>query len=751
VLFRSIIFLRMHKLANLSKWVKDARVHNKSQVDFASLYQYCLVLNASEKGDSLDDDGKSYVNRLRRSGLDCYMFMSSSKKEVFVLLRVPMEKLNAHCDNLDYKLLLDPEKLEEVAKKGFPEFKIAPISITHNPLETNMKPYHHIYAPFKVDVPIELYWRPSDKKHPFREILRDKLALALIESRTPYGDEPLDIDQYIKDEKIKAFFPLHKPMKRDELTKTWLQFNFLPWTEPIDQIKNYFGERIGLYDSFLSHYTTWLMVPAMIGLPLQIIVFLSEDLSAILLPLFSGFICLWSQAMLEYWKQKERYVVLKWGMIGFEATDKDRPEFKGELVKSYVTGRDELYFPSNKLRLKQCQSYLIVAAMMAAVFAALAGIYVLKHYHYLDEIGVVVMSAIEMQIFNFMYDYVAETITGWENHRTETLYVDSLTTKMFIFQFVNAYASFFYVAFIEPAMDECHTVVSILEHESCIGFLSLHMGVFPLLTVISNSVLKIFTPYIMFQLNLRRNGITTEEYKALSRPEQEMLFMPYDNVKANITNYCDVVIQYGYMVLFVTSLPISVTFCFLALLLGCKQDGYLLLRQYQRPRPQGAEDIGMWQTFMTLTSIAGVVTNAGLIVFTMGIPAGYSASSKLWIFIGFIFFCLILQFSTQVLIPEEPKEVQIQLKRTEFLVEKVIHKVEDDVVIEPDKLCVIGEESDDVIATGVVRPFNDSDDSKAANSVQKKAEGNSKGSQYKINQYPTEYKETLLWEADDKI
>jgi hypothetical protein len=46
---------------------------------------------------------------------------------------------------------------------------------------------------------------------------------------------------------------------------------------------------------------------------------------------------------------------------------------------------------------------------------------------------------------------------------------------------------------------------------------------------------------------------------------------------------------------------------------------------------------GTWQTIFEISSTIGVITNAGLIIFTMTTleKQGYTMQGKLWIFIGF--------------------------------------------------------------------------------------------------------------------
>lgn len=102
-----------------------------------------------------------------------------------------------------------------------------------------------------------------------------------------------------------------------------------------------------------------------------------------------------------------------------------------------------------------------------------------------------------------------------------------------------------------------------------------------------------------------------------------------------------------------------------------------------------------------LISIASVITNAGLTVFTMDVTDDFSKPARYWIFILFQWICFSIQVlltssqyhrlplfyfftsTTQAIvmavIPDEPEEVNIQTQRTEFIVSKLIDLVQDDV------------------------------------------------------------------------
>lgn len=164
----------------------------------------------------------------------------------------------------------------------------------------------------------------------------------------------------------------------------------------------------------------------------------------------------------------------------------------------------------------------------------------------------------------------------------------------------------------------------------------------------------------------------------MSRPEKEFLLDAYDPLVANLSDYAEMAINFGYTALFVTALPIAAAFGFVSNIVEIKGDGWKLLNLHQRPFPVSAEDIGTWQVIFLLMSIAAVITNAGLSVFTMTTFNNHSKGTRFWIFIAFQWACFTLQGAIVALIPDVPEEIDIQMKRREFICGKVIDQIADD-------------------------------------------------------------------------
>jgi hypothetical protein len=94
--------------------------------------------------------------------------------------------------------------------------------------------------------------------------------------------------------------------------------------------------------------------------------------------------------------------------------------------------------------------------------------------------------------------------------------------------------------------------------------------------------------------------------------------------------------------------------------------------------PTGVQDIGTWQSIFYIISVTAVITNAGLICFTMTVIDWFSEQGRVWVFIGFQWVLISLQLYVQYAIDDVPEEVTIQLERKAFINDKVIEKVADE-------------------------------------------------------------------------
>jgi hypothetical protein len=98
----------------------------------------------------------------------------------------------------------------------------------------------------------------------FRSVDRMKLIHLIITYGGP-GGCGLDIYQLLKDQCLLAYGPLHDMVELRDLESFWLTLIAWPWDQPFDEIKNYFGEKIGLYFLWLGTYTTWLIPASIVG------------------------------------------------------------------------------------------------------------------------------------------------------------------------------------------------------------------------------------------------------------------------------------------------------------------------------------------------------------------------------------------------------------------------------------------------------------------------------------------------------
>lgn len=713
---------------------------------------------------------KHIIHALVEAGLEVFTYPSIMDDELYVLISAPFKVLEKFADEIDYNLLLDPIVAKDTMEKGNPAKFIRGVKICQDEVVQNniteMSPYSFIFGKFDEDIykdrPL-LYHRDDEVyeklkaivdengnqinpvgTHPLNRTHRIKLLYYLIKAPKSKGGCALELRKYLLNNDIEAMYPLHNQKKLDPIRDESMGVFTFPWSQPFDLIRNYFGEKIALYYQFMGHYTLWLIIPAIVGFAVQLLVWgkvsstnsLGKTLNGYDPQTFQGIyaflMSMWAVIMLEYWKQKESRVALHWGMTKFEDAEPDRPEYIGKPMKSYIDGSDILYFPPKEAKTRLSQSVLIILAFGGSVCAVVAGIYAIRTTLSAGDTATFastiasVLNAIQIQIFNYIYARVSVQLNDAENHRTDTLYEDSLITKTFVFQFINSYISFFFLAFVLPFSEKypaqmqggslwqaCVTsdddnITTCLqlpadEQDACTlcqntfdgyeGQCNATSCMIPLATnvliilgtaLVLNTFLGILLPWMAWK------GRKKEETKIedsddfipeekLTPAEKEYLLMEYDTMTNSIADYADTAIQYGYLTLFVSALPIAPFFTVIINNIKMKLSTYKLTYYYQRPLLIGAQDIGTWQTIYATMSVIAVVTNAGILCFTMNLEMFNNNYTKsIWYFIYFQWALISFQAFLGAYISDKTEDVEVQEERLDFITGKLINFIPDE-------------------------------------------------------------------------
>jgi hypothetical protein len=70
--------------------------------------------------------------------------------------------------------------------------------------------------------------------------------------------------------------------------------------------------------------------------------------------------------------------------------------------------------------------------------------------------------------------------------------------------------------------------------------------------------------------------------------------------------------------------------------------------------------------------------NSGLVAFTGTLTLNYPWYGRIWIFVAMSSSIFAIKIIISLIIPDTPQEVEIQLKRREYIVDKIVNNIPDD-------------------------------------------------------------------------
>ncbi len=465
-------------------------------------------------------------------------------------------------------------------------------------------------------------------------------------------------------------------------------------TQPLDNIAEYYGENVAFHYAYMAYYTRWLMVPSVLGLIVFIFQLHDRKLDHWLCLPYSIFIMIWASFMLTFWRQKSSQLAYRWGVLDYETEETERPQFYGNTIYDKSTGERRKVYPMWKRVVKYMISFPILLIMVGIMLVIMATIFTtqdhlfkaynagnkLNYYPSLSysigdygnshnttaaardnnpwtinitssdvnssDFWFVVffypcLYGILIDVFGLLFSKIALVLNNFENHRTQTSYVNRLILKVFSFRFVTVFTTLYYYAFY--MIDKEAAYLRIAVTITCLMTVGQWTSAF--LNICLPSILhKTLTYYTKINI-LKENrkiykaktyfddyideklaGKTELAYtlnniinkrvmyleQAKSKCWEESMLGNYDTFQ----DYTALVIQLGFVLLFSAVFPLAPLIAFINNIILIRLGAIKLCYTKQRPIATKASGIGVWEDVLQIMSVLGILTNCGIIGYT---------------------------------------------------------------------------------------------------------------------------------------
>ncbi|XP_055761466.1 anoctamin-6-like isoform X2 [Salvelinus fontinalis] len=629
------------------------------------------------------------------------------EKLLFVKVHMPWDMLCTYAEVLHIKLPIQPNDLSTTSS---PFNFLSCITKHFYPSEDLIaKETEYFTAPFEKDR-LE-YFYVKDRDLFFTPSMRSRMAYYIL-SRAPYevreNIKKFGVTKLLDGGVYKAAYPLHDcrfnvrskedecPNERYLLYNEWAHPKSFYKMQPLDLIRKYYGEKIGIYFAWLGFYTAMLALAAIVGLGCFIYGYTTQETSTwskevcdpliggniVMCPqcdkectywrlnstcesskklcifdnygtlVFAVFMAIWVTVFLEFWKRYQAELEYEWDTVEFlEQEEQPRPEYEAKCNHDRINPVTRVKEKVPYTACGRCVRVslgigtvlfwivLILASVVAIIVYRLAVFFSfstrlqsdLKELEPFKEyvtaqmatsVTASIISFVVIMVLNILYERVAIWITDFELPRTRTDYENSLTLKMFLFQFVNYYSSCFYIAFAKGKVvgypgqpvyllgkyrnEEC-------DPGGCLIELTTQLTIIMGGKAIWNNIQEVLLPWMKNLIFRYCTRVGSE--KVIPRWEQDYQLQHIGKLGL-FYEYLEMVIQFGFVTLFVASFPLAPVLALVNNLFEIRVDAWKIITQFRRMVPEKAQDIGAWQPILQGVAILAVASNAMIIAFT---------------------------------------------------------------------------------------------------------------------------------------
>lgn len=611
------------------------------------------------------------LRSLVASGLHVVPFYSRDRDEVFVKLGIDVQKLREVAEQLQYRIMLKAEYLNAYA-----DYK-ADYSGRKELMYKDRRILSHLYQPHLEPGEKNQYPRPDAI---FRTVDRIHLIDHVIRSKDE-GCAGVDTGGLLHDGNILHYFPLHENRLMAQLEKHW--FKAFVTGAHIDDVRNYFGERIALYFLFMSYFSMWLVPPALVGLPLWLLSVFEQTPDNMSSIPFCFFMCLCCTLFTPFWRRKCARAAVAWGTLDLSAKlEESRPEFYGTSRINPVTERVDKFYPWSQRIWKVLFSYTVISVTVLCLAFVVCMLFFLRHLtagsggRFLFQC----INAIVVEILNDVFTTVARVLTDHENHRTETEYASHLLAKTVVFKFINSYISLYYIAFFKYHSTLFGSPLTCISgptgEPDCLLDLAQQLGIFIVLRLTLQNAIEVGVPYLTMMYRIWKEGRQFQTSMFHTESAIHLPDMAAAEKQAKMEQYeefddmDEILILFGYTTLFAVACPWVPAIVLLGVVFECFLDSKKLMSIHRRPFPNQARNNEPWDTAFDVFCWLAMATNLAVIVFASHEFDTWTHWEKILLFAGTEHLMIFVRVAIGVALPDVPREVgMLKLKQN-----AIVHK-----------------------------------------------------------------------------
>ncbi|XP_037075179.1 anoctamin-7-like isoform X2 [Pollicipes pollicipes] len=633
---------------------------------------------------------------LRKAGLEMEEeIVPGAKKTIhFIKLHAPWDVLCTWAEELKMKA---PLQVRPNMPHNWSEWILQKLHIP-NVMQQDVpnKPVEYFTCPFK-KAKLDKFLGSEDQDNYFSTAQRIRIVYEIL-ATSVFGKRKqgeVGIERLVDEGTYHAAFPLHDgeyvipkdsdvaPSElntRQVLYEYWGRYSRWYKYQPLDHIREYFGEKIGIYFAWLGFYTGWLLPAAVIGFLVFLYGVITIDNNDIaneicekegqfkMCPLcdyckywdlhticayakiaylfdhpgtvfYSVFVSFWAVTFLEYWKRKCATLSHHWDCMDYqEEEERPRPDFAARAPsygKNPITGVREPTFPPG-VRMKRIAAGAgIIVLMMSLVLIFIVAVIIYRvlvsiplfqnptfrsQAQAISSLSGAVVNLILIMCMGRVYEKLAYRLTVWEMHRTQSEFEDNLTFKVFVFQFINFYSSIFYIAFFKGRFvgypGHYNHILGLRNEDCAAGGCLVELAQQLAVIMIGKQMVNNAQEIILPKLKARWQNRQVKGTISASSKTRWEEDYQLIDSEGLFQEYLEMVLQFGFITIFVAAFPLAPLFALLNNWVEIRLDAQKFLCETRRPVPERCANIGIWFTILETLAHLAVISNAFLIAFT---------------------------------------------------------------------------------------------------------------------------------------